>query len=65
MRQVPALAGGAASAPWGVAGALDIAGITADSRRVAPGFIFAALPGSRVDGRAFIPDAVSDRKSVV
>ena len=59
MRQVPALAGGAASAPWGVAGGLDIAGITADSRRVAPGFMFAALPGSRVDGRAFIPDAVS------
>jgi UDP-N-acetylmuramoyl-L-alanyl-D-glutamate--2,6-diaminopimelate ligase len=42
-----------------VAGGLDIAGITADSRRVAPGFMFAALPGSRVDGRAFIPDAVS------
>ncbi len=40
-------------------GALDIAGITADSRRVAPGFMFAALPGSRVDGRAFIPDAVA------
>ena len=59
MRQVPALAGGAASAPWGVAAALDIAGITADSRRVAPGFMFAALPGSRVDGRTFIPDAVS------
>ncbi len=26
---------------------------------MAPGFMFAALPGSRVDGRAFIPDAVA------
>ena len=26
---------------------------------MAPGFLFAALPGSRVDGRTFIPDAVS------
>jgi UDP-N-acetylmuramoyl-L-alanyl-D-glutamate--2,6-diaminopimelate ligase len=38
---------------------LDIAGITADSRRVAPGYLFAALPGSRADGRTFIADAVS------
>ena len=38
---------------------LDIAGITADSRRVAPGYLFAALPGVRADGRAFIAEAVS------
>jgi UDP-N-acetylmuramoyl-L-alanyl-D-glutamate--2,6-diaminopimelate ligase len=38
---------------------VEIAGITADSRRVAPGFLFAALPGSRTDGRAFIAEAVS------
>jgi UDP-N-acetylmuramoyl-L-alanyl-D-glutamate--2,6-diaminopimelate ligase len=42
-----------------VVGGLDIVGITADSRAVAPGFLFAALPGGRVDGRSFIPDAVS------
>lgn len=30
-----------------------IAGVTADSRKVRPGFLFAALPGSKVDGRAF------------
>jgi UDP-N-acetylmuramoyl-L-alanyl-D-glutamate--2,6-diaminopimelate ligase len=41
------------------AGNLEIAGITADSRRVARGYLFAALPGSRVDGRDFIGDAVS------
>jgi len=37
----------------------DFAGITADSRQVAPGFLFAALPGSAQDGRAFIADAVA------
>jgi UDP-N-acetylmuramoyl-L-alanyl-D-glutamate--2,6-diaminopimelate ligase len=34
-------------------------GITANSRQVKPGFIFAALPGSQVDGRAFINDAIA------
>ncbi len=38
---------------------LEIAGLTADSRAVRPGFLFAALPGSTVDGRAFIADAVA------
>ncbi|MEO5373253.1 MAG: UDP-N-acetylmuramoyl-L-alanyl-D-glutamate--2,6-diaminopimelate ligase [Alphaproteobacteria bacterium] len=37
---------------------LDYTGLTADSRRVEPGFLFAALPGAAVDGRAFINDAV-------
>ncbi len=37
---------------------LDIAGVTADSRQVVPGDLFAALPGSRIDGRVFIADAV-------
>jgi UDP-N-acetylmuramoyl-L-alanyl-D-glutamate--2,6-diaminopimelate ligase len=36
----------------------EITGLTADSRAVEPGFLFAALPGSTVDGRSFIPDAV-------
>jgi UDP-N-acetylmuramoyl-L-alanyl-D-glutamate--2,6-diaminopimelate ligase len=35
-----------------------ITGLTSDSRRVEAGFLFAALPGSRLDGRAFIGDAV-------
>jgi UDP-N-acetylmuramoyl-L-alanyl-D-glutamate--2,6-diaminopimelate ligase len=38
---------------------LEIVGVTADSRRVAPGFLFAALPGARADGRAFIAEAVA------
>jgi UDP-N-acetylmuramoyl-L-alanyl-D-glutamate--2,6-diaminopimelate ligase len=36
-----------------------IAGVTADSRKVSPGALFAALPGTAVDGRAFIPQAVA------
>ncbi len=36
----------------------EIAGVTADSRKVKPGFLFAALPGSTVDGRKFIAGAV-------
>ena len=38
---------------------LEIRGLTADSRRIEPGYLFAALPGSRHDGRAFIDDAVT------
>jgi UDP-N-acetylmuramoyl-L-alanyl-D-glutamate--2,6-diaminopimelate ligase len=34
-------------------------GITADSRAVCDGMIFAALPGARVDGRDFIAQAVA------
>ncbi|HQT66768.1 MAG: UDP-N-acetylmuramoyl-L-alanyl-D-glutamate--2,6-diaminopimelate ligase [Rhodospirillales bacterium 20-60-12] len=37
----------------------DIAGISADSRKIRPGMIFAALPGAAVDGRNFIADAVA------
>ncbi|MFC3677836.1 UDP-N-acetylmuramoyl-L-alanyl-D-glutamate--2,6-diaminopimelate ligase [Ferrovibrio xuzhouensis] len=40
----------------GAAG-LDVAGLTADSRAVRPGFLFAALQGSHADGHRFIPDA--------
>jgi len=36
----------------------EVAGITADSREVRPGFVFAALPGTRIDGASFVKDAV-------
>ena len=35
-----------------------ISAVTADSRRVAPGALFVALPGTRTDGRSFVPAAV-------
>jgi UDP-N-acetylmuramoyl-L-alanyl-D-glutamate--2,6-diaminopimelate ligase len=35
-----------------------ISGVTADSRRVKPGYLFAALPGAKVDGRSFMRPAV-------
>ena len=34
-----------------------IEGVTADSRKVRPGYLFAALPGSKVDGRSFAQKA--------
>ncbi|HEY7901589.1 MAG TPA: UDP-N-acetylmuramoyl-L-alanyl-D-glutamate--2,6-diaminopimelate ligase [Caulobacteraceae bacterium] len=36
----------------------EITGVTADSRRVRPGYLFAALPGSSNDGRRFVPAAL-------
>jgi UDP-N-acetylmuramoyl-L-alanyl-D-glutamate--2,6-diaminopimelate ligase len=38
--------------------ALDIAGITADSRKVKPGYLFAALQGVAKDGRDYIDGAI-------
>ncbi len=35
-----------------------IAGLTLDSRKVQPGYLFAALAGSKADGAAFVTDAV-------
>ncbi len=43
----------------GLGGDAEITGLTADSREVAPGYLFAALPGSRHDGACFIAEALS------
>jgi UDP-N-acetylmuramoyl-L-alanyl-D-glutamate--2,6-diaminopimelate ligase len=43
----------AALEPW-------VVGITADSRLVRPGFVFAAIAGSNADGARFIADAVKN-----
>jgi len=37
----------------------EIVGITADSRNVQPGFLFAALPGTKQDGRSFAAEAIA------
>jgi UDP-N-acetylmuramoyl-L-alanyl-D-glutamate--2,6-diaminopimelate ligase len=50
--------------PEGIA-TVDVTGLTADSRQVQPGFLFAALPGTRADGRAYIADAVRRGAAVV
>jgi UDP-N-acetylmuramoyl-L-alanyl-D-glutamate--2,6-diaminopimelate ligase len=42
-----------------------ITGVTADSRKVAPGALFVALPGTAADGRAFIPQALSQGAAAV
>jgi UDP-N-acetylmuramoyl-L-alanyl-D-glutamate--2,6-diaminopimelate ligase len=39
--------------------ALAIAGLAADSRGVKPGFLFVAVPGTKADGAAFIPQAIA------
>lgn len=42
-----------------------ITGVTADSRKVGQGTLFAALPGARADGRAFIPQALSQGAAAI
>jgi UDP-N-acetylmuramoyl-L-alanyl-D-glutamate--2,6-diaminopimelate ligase len=37
----------------------EIAGLTCDSRNVRPGFLFAALPGMKQDGRRYAADAIA------
>ncbi len=39
--------------------ARSITGLTQDSRKVAPGTVFIALPGAKADGRSFILDAAT------
>ncbi len=38
---------------------IDIVGLTADSREVKAGYLFAALPGVKTDGAKFVSDAVT------
>lgn len=44
---------------------VEISGLTADSRQVGAGYLFAALPGSRADGRDFIPQALEKGAAAV
>ena len=38
---------------------IDIIGLTVDSRQVRAGYLFAALPGARADGRRYIDEALN------
>jgi UDP-N-acetylmuramoyl-L-alanyl-D-glutamate--2,6-diaminopimelate ligase len=40
-------------------GTCAIGGISADSRAVKPGFLFAAVPGTKADGLAYLPQAIA------
>ena len=39
--------------------ALELSGIASDSRKVKPGFLFVAVPGTKADGLAFLPEALA------
>ncbi len=41
------------------AAALEVSGLTADSRAVKPGFVFFAMPGTKADGLTFAPQAIA------
>lgn len=43
----------------GASAALPVAGLTADSRKVEPGFVFVAVPGTVADGRQFAAKAAA------
>ena len=43
----------------------QIVGVTADSRKVKPGFLFAALPGTQIDGRAFAAKAAAQGAAAI
>ena len=44
---------------------IEITGLTCDSRKVNPGFLFAAIPGSNRDGRDYIDEAFERGASIV
>lgn len=46
-------------------GAIEVRGLTLDSRKVEPGFLFAALPGVTAHGRDFIPQAIARGAAVI
>ncbi len=52
------LAGDEAALPPEAA-SIQVTGLTADSRAVKRGFVFAALPGTNVDGSVYIPQAIA------
>jgi UDP-N-acetylmuramoyl-L-alanyl-D-glutamate--2,6-diaminopimelate ligase len=47
------------------AGEIEISGLAADSRAVQPGWLFAALAGSRTDGSRFVAEAVGKGAAAV
>ena len=56
--QLKSLVGPEVTAP-AASGETEIAGITADSRQVQAGWLFAAISGAKADGARFVPEAVT------
>ena len=44
---------------------VEIKGITYDSRKVKPGWLFVAIPGANADGAAYISDALSNGAAAI
>jgi len=44
---------------------IEITGLSTDSRKVRPGYLFAALPGVKADGRDFIENAINNGAAAV
>lgn len=59
MKLTDVLAGCGAEQTSGGRSAVDVTGVTQDSRRVKPGDLFVAIPGTKEDGAQFIGEAVS------
>ncbi|TCT43147.1 UDP-N-acetylmuramoyl-L-alanyl-D-glutamate--2,6-diaminopimelate ligase [Martelella mediterranea] len=49
----------------GDAGALEVAGLSSDSRKITPGMVFVAIPGTKADGSRFIADAAEKGAALV
>ena len=45
--------------PDTASGEIEVTGLTADSRKVKPGFLFVAIPGNKADGLQFVGRAVA------
>lgn len=45
--------------------ATEIVGLTADSRAVRPGFLFAAIAGTKTDGAQFVPQALAQGAAAI
>ena len=44
---------------------VEISGLSADSRNIQPGNLFAAIPGAAIDGRRFIDEAIAKGASAI
>ena len=44
---------------------VDICGLSADSRQVQPGYLFAALVGTQADGKAYVGQAIDNGAAAI